>query len=265
MRLFIATAIISIGFLLGGCDSSVVGTYTPRGKAFFDKITFTSSGYVDVTVLGTLRPAASKYVIDGNRIILPGDNGERLVFIIDGQGCIIGEVFAGTYCKSSMVAVSPLRDSFSSAASSPGASDREALESTLELSRNQFHQEAPPAQYTPPGDSVSSGTAVGTENTLLSAATRGAIGDRLRECPISDTSALDFDKQVVRLIVTTDASGTIRTAKIAARDASRTGTALALAERVRRMVLDPQCAQLSLPNALKGQNHTFEVSFRPPP
>lgn len=103
------------------------------------------------------------------------------------------------------------------------------------------------------------------DNALLSASLRGAIGDRLRECWTGDRAALDYDKQVVRLVVTTDPTGTIRVADIAANDASRTGSgvARAFAERARRAALDPQCAQLPLPGAMKGQNRTFEITFRP--
>jgi len=103
------------------------------------------------------------------------------------------------------------------------------------------------------------------DNALLTANVRGAIGDRLRECWTGDKTALNYDKQLVRLVVTTDATGTIRVANIAPSDASRTGdgVARAFAERARRAALDPQCAQLPLPGALKGQNHQFEITFRP--
>jgi hypothetical protein len=69
----------------------------------------------------------------------------------------------------------------------------------------------------------------------------------------------------VRLVILVDAGGTIRQADIAPGDLSRTGggVARAFAERARRAALDAQCAQLPLPAALKGQNHTFEITFRP--
>lgn len=119
---------------------------------------------------------------------------------------------------------------------------------------------SPPRAVAPGGGSPAS-----ADNALLKANVRRAIGDRLRECWTSDKSALDYDKQVVRLMVTTDATGTIRVADIAPNDVSRSGNgvARAYAERARRAALDPQCAQLPLPVELKGQNHSFEITFRP--
>ena len=107
------------------------------------------------------------------------------------------------------------------------------------------------------------GTPSGVENAQLSAATRGAIGDRLRECWTGDRAALDYDKQLVHLRVTTDERGIIRIADLAGADASRVGVARAFAERARRAALDPQCSQLPLPSGLLGQVHTFEITFRP--
>ena len=101
------------------------------------------------------------------------------------------------------------------------------------------------------------------ENAQLSAATRGAIGDRLRECWTGDRGALDYDKQLVHLRVTTDERGIIRIADLAGADASRAGVARAFAERARRAALDPQCSQLPLPSGMLGQTHTFDITFRP--
>jgi len=121
----------------------------------------------------------------------------------------------------------------------------------------------PPAP--PRGGAPGGGSPAGIDNALLTAGVRRAIGDRLRECWTGDRTAFQFDKQVVRLVVTTDPTGTIRLADIAPGDGSRTsgGVARAFAERARRAALDPQCAQLPLPAGLKGQNHTFEITFRP--
>lgn len=118
---------------------------------------------------------------------------------------------------------------------------------------------AAPARTAQPGG----GSPTGVDNALLSAATRGAIGDRLRECWTGDRGAVDFDKQVVRLRITTDEAGTIRQAELAGTDASRVGVARAFAERARRAALDAQCSQLPLPTAMRGQVHTFEITFRP--
>ena len=147
------------------------------------------------------------------------------------------------------------------------APDTGSLDSKLDrLRAQQASKEPSRAQPAPPrGGIPGGGSPSGLDNALLTGDMRRAIGDRLRECWTGDRTALNYDKQTVRLVVTTDQTGTIRVADIAANDASRTGSgvARAFAERARRAALDPQCAQLPLPGALKGQNHTFEITFRP--
>ena len=145
------------------------------------------------------------------------------------------------------------------------APDSKALESALDRLRSQQASKEPPRAPSPPRAGTPGGSPAGIDNALLSSGVRQAIGEQLRECWTGDKSALDYDKQSVRLVVTTDPTGTIRVADIAANDASRTGSgvARAFAERARRAALDPQCAQLPLPDKLKGQNRTFEITFRP--
>ena len=151
----------------------------------------------------------------------------------------------------------------SQAPARPPAPDSKSLESALDRLRSQQASKEPPRAPSPPR--AGGGSPTGIDNALLSGEVRRAIGERLRECWTGDKSALNYDKQSVRLVVTTDPTGTIRVADIAANDASRTsgGVARAFAERARRAALDPQCAQLPLPGALKGQNRTFEITFRP--
>ena len=91
------------------------------------------------------------------------------------------------------------------------------------------------------------------------------IGDRLRECWTGDRAALEFERQSVRLVITTDATGTVRIADVAPGEAGRVGSGVsrAFAERARRAALDPVCAQLPLPAAMRGRTQTFEITFRP--
>lgn len=116
---------------------------------------------------------------------------------------------------------------------------------------------ASPARGGAPGG----GQPTGAENAALSAAARGAIGDRIRECWTGDTAALDYDKQTAHLRVTTDANGTIRDAQIIQAGGSTVGRAFA--ERARRAAMSSQCATLPLPAAMLGSSHTFEITFRP--
>ncbi len=147
-----------------------------------------------------------------------------------------------------------------------GPAHDEALDSALDRLRAQLTPKDPTRATPPPRGGAPGGSSPATmDNALLTANVRRAISDRLRECWTGDKGALDYDKQLVRLVVTTDAAGTIRVADIALNDASRAGggVARAFAERARRAALDPQCAQLPLPDTLKGQNHSFEITFRP--
>jgi hypothetical protein len=138
----------------------------------------------------------------------------------------------------------------------PTPADR-TLDSAVERLRSQNARQQASA-----GRSTANGSDAGRDH-VLSANALGAIADRLRECwtaVASDPS----NRPPVRLRVTTDATGTIRAADIAESDASLGGGASrAYAERARRAALDPQCSQLPLPASMKGQSHTFELTFRP--
>ena len=82
---------------------------------------------------------------------------------------------------------------------------------------------------------------------------------------VGDRAALGYENQSVRLLIMTDAAGVVRVADIAPADAARVGTgvARAFAERARRAALDPECARLPLPPAMRGRAQTFEITFRP--
>ena len=69
----------------------------------------------------------------------------------------------------------------------------------------------------------------------------------------------------MRLVITTDATGTVRIADVAPGEMGRIGSGVsrAFAERARRAALDPVCAQLPLPAAMRGRTQTFEITFRP--
>lgn len=300
MRAIKASLALATGLLFVGCDSPVVGTYFPQDISLINKITFTSTGYVDVTSLGLYSPAASKYVVDGNRIIVKSEGQGQVVFLIDERGCITeGGVFGGTYCKNAKIAASSQTRNSPAVVSQPSPPERKVAERTLGITQSlsqqvpsnalnnspsggapHFIQNTAPAastlngvlsrlrdvtpfQSNSPRNTVPESTASGEAKAVLSAADRGAISDHLRECWTEDKAGLDYDKYLVHLILTTDANGVIRQAAIAINAAYQkgNGAARAYAERVRRAALDPQCAHLSLPNAMIGQIHTFEITF----
>ncbi len=77
---------------------------------------------------------------------------------------------------------------------------------------------------------------------------------------------LDLDKMEVMLTVTTDPAGVVRRADVAQEDVGRVSGNPRLrvfSERARRAVLDPNCANLPLPQPMLGQTREFTFRFRP--
>jgi len=92
-----------------------------------------------------------------------------------------------------------------------------------------------------------------------------SIGDAVRRCWTFDPGAKDADRMQVLLVATVDEAGTVRRAEIAPEDAGRMneGVFRAFAERARRAVLSPQCANLPLPRDMLGQQRILKFRFRP--
>ena len=98
------------------------------------------------------------------------------------------------------------------------------------------------------------------------AAQPGAIGDFVRRCWSTDPGMPDLDKMAIRLTVTTDGSGVVRRAVVAQEDVSRVSGNPRLrvfSERAFRAVLDPNCANLPLPQSMLGQTRVLTFEFRP--
>jgi hypothetical protein len=149
------------------------------------------------------------------------------------------------------------------------APESNALENTLEKLRALQKQSQPPkSAYNPPrgGAPNGGGNPNGNDTASLTLAQRGAIGDSVRRCWTTDPGMLDLDKMQVLLTVTTDASGVVRQAIVAPDDAGRVAGNPRLrvfSERAIRAVLDPNCANLPLPQPLLGQNRVFTFRFSP--
>jgi hypothetical protein len=142
------------------------------------------------------------------------------------------------------------------------------MENTLEKLRQQLAQAQPPKARPNPksgGQPNGGGNPLGNDTAALTAAERGAIGDHVRECWTKDAGALDIDKQRVLLTVTTDDTGVVRKAEIAGDDVGRMGDPRfrAFAERARRAVLDPHCANLPLPSNALGKVNVLTFRFSP--
>jgi len=109
------------------------------------------------------------------------------------------------------------------------------------------------------------GNPLGNDTAALSADQRGAIGDHVRECWTKDAGALDIEQERVLLTVTTDANGVAHAAVVAGSDLSRLSDPRfrAFAERARRAILDPRCANLPLPNNVLGRVNVLTFRFSP--
>jgi len=142
------------------------------------------------------------------------------------------------------------------------------VDNTLEKLKQMLAQKQPPTARSNPkagGQPNGGGNPLGNDTAALSADQRGAIGDHVRECWTKDAGALDIDKQRVLLTVTTDASGVARKAEVAGDDIGRMSDPRfrAFAERARRAILDPHCANLPLPNTDLGRVGVFTFRFSP--
>jgi hypothetical protein len=99
----------------------------------------------------------------------------------------------------------------------------------------------------------------------LSAAQRLAISDHLRRCWPPPTTSSGSGTWVL-IAITTDNWGVVRRAVVAPADIARMSVDPALrqlAERAVRAVLDPNCANLPLPQAMLGQRREFTLRFTP--
>lgn len=141
---------------------------------------------------------------------------------------------------------------------------------TLDKLRSMNMQQKPPtARYNPlQGGAPDAGGNPNNSNATasLTAAERGAIGDKVRACWTIDSGAEGVQSLQVLLTVTTDATGTARLAQVARADQGRVNAdpvLRAFAERAVRAVLDYRCSALPLPPALEGSAHTFTFRFSP--
>jgi neural Wiskott-Aldrich syndrome protein len=139
----------------------------------------------------------------------------------------------------------------------------------MEKRRSRQRQNQPPKARANPrsGGALNGGGNPQSDDTsALSASQRGAIGDFVRRCWNTDPGMLDLDKMEVLLTVTTDAGGVVRRAVVAQDESGRVGGNARLrvfSERAIRAVLDPNCANLPLPQPMLGQTRVFTFRFRP--
>lgn len=102
------------------------------------------------------------------------------------------------------------------------------------------------------------------DTAALSADERRVIADHIQGCWSKDTGTTQADKQSVLLTVTTDVSGVVQTAQVAASDMLRVNSDPRLhvqAERAIRALMDPHCAKLPLPSTALGRVNVLTFQF----
>lgn len=141
------------------------------------------------------------------------------------------------------------------------------LNTLSQLRVNQKQDKAPTAQYNPDqgGAPHGGGSPNSTANSELNEADRNAIGAHVRPCWGIDAGAPGVDKFAVQLLVTTDASGTVREARVAPASEGNMGNPIyaAFAQRAIAAVENYQCATLPLPHDMLGSVHSFLFNFTP--
>jgi outer membrane biosynthesis protein TonB len=149
----------------------------------------------------------------------------------------------------------------------PAPLSQSVLNTLLKLQALQKQTAPPTAHYNPDqgGAPNGGGSNKSTANSRLSGADRNAIGAHVRQCWDYDAGAPGVNKFSVPLLVTTDATGTVRDAQVAPQALGQMSDPVyaAFANRAVDAVMNYQCATLPLPSYMMGQNQTFTFNFSP--
>jgi outer membrane biosynthesis protein TonB len=149
----------------------------------------------------------------------------------------------------------------------PAPLSQSVLNTLIKLQALQKQEQPPTAHYNPDqgGAPNGGGSNQSTANSRLSGADRAAIGNHVRPCWGIDAGAPGVAGFSVNLLVTTDATGTVREAEVAPQDQGRLGDPIfaAYAQRAVDAVMNYQCATLPLPPNMLGSVQTFLFNFSP--
>ena len=144
---------------------------------------------------------------------------------------------------------------------------KSVLNTLSQLRVNQQQTKPPTAQYNPDqgGAPDGGGSPNSTANSGLNEADRNAIGAHVRPCWGIDAGAPGVQSFSVQLLVTTDASGTVREAEVAPASQGNMSNPIyaAYAQRAIAAVENYQCATLPLPSYMLGKVNTFLFNFTP--
>ena len=149
----------------------------------------------------------------------------------------------------------------------PAPLSQSVLNTLLKLQALQKQETPPTAHYNPDqgGAPNGGGSNKSTANSRLSGADRDAIGAHVRQCWSIDAGAPGVSSFSVQLLVTTDATGTVREAEVAPQSMGQMSDPVfaAYANRAMDALRDYRCATLPLPSSMMGQNQTFIFDFSP--
>jgi hypothetical protein len=151
----------------------------------------------------------------------------------------------------------------------PAVMSQTVLNTLEKLRSMNLDQKAPTARYNPAQGGAPHGG--GNPNNrdataLLTAAERGAIGDKVRECWFIDGGAPGVQSMSVLLTAYTKPDGSVYRAVVAGPDIGRYNSDpvfAAFADRAVRALLDYRCSALPLPPSLEGRRETFTFRFSP--
>jgi len=116
-----------------------------------------------------------------------------------------------------------------------------------------------PVTPAPPGQASGAGSGA----PGLTAEQRTRVGDFVRSCFLTSSNAIYAGRFQVNVLVQTDETGTIRSARISDQDMARMGdpSFRGFAELAVRSLLEPRCATLPLPEDMLGAKHAFVIRF----
>ncbi len=141
------------------------------------------------------------------------------------------------------------------------------LNTLMNLKALQKQTKPPTSTYNPQqgGAPNGGGSTQSTSNSGLTGADRDAIGAHVRPCWNIDAGAPGVQNFNIELLVTTDATGTVREAVVAPQDQAKLSDPLqaAYANDAINAVMNYQCATLPLPSYMLGKNQTFLFDFTP--
>lgn len=95
-KLIMISLTLGLSLFITSCGSTLSGTYSGNGEAFFDKLNFTSGNKVDIYFMGVSKEGT--YEISGKKLKITMA-GENQLFTIDDKGCLDGGGQLGKYCK----------------------------------------------------------------------------------------------------------------------------------------------------------------------